>query len=200
MVAAGLVWDTLGAGIPTAPHILSEGADHMRQTSIMAMFLLSRTTLLAVGVTLLLAGCAGRTTRPVTRPPSTTPAPRQAASPAASTHATRSSTAGTTATAESDAAPSGTAQDGQPTDSTGIPACDDYLASYKGCHRAAGIFAPGQLEDRYEAMRTSLLRDSRDPDIRPQLAARCNSLARQLRQALHGKACQPDPAQATSSP
>ena len=47
-------------------------------------------------------------------------------------------------------------------------------------------------------MSTSLLRDSQDPDIRPQLAARCNSLASQLRQALHGKSCDSAPA-ATSS-
>jgi len=82
---------------------------------------------------------------------------------------------------------------------TGIAACDDYLASYIGCHRAAGIFAPGQLQDRYEAMRNSLLRDAQNPDIRPQLAARCNSLATQLRTALHGKACEVSPAPAASS-
>jgi hypothetical protein len=85
-------------------------------------------------------------------------------------------------------------------DTTGIAACDDYLSSYMACHRAAQIFAPDQLPARYQAMRTSLLRDSRNPDIRPQLAARCNSLATQLRQALHGKACQVEPATAASSP
>ncbi|MFC5579760.1 hypothetical protein [Rhodanobacter terrae] len=79
-------------------------------------------------------------------------------------------------------------------DRTGIPACDDYLSSYLACHRAAAIFAPNQLQSRYEAMRTSLLRDSENPDIRPQLAARCNSLASQLREALHGKSCAETPA------
>ena len=82
---------------------------------------------------------------------------------------------------------------------TGIPACDDYLASYMACHRAAQIFTPDQLPARYEAMRTSLLRDSMNPDIRPQLAARCNSLATQLRQALHGKACDVEPAPGSST-
>jgi hypothetical protein len=83
---------------------------------------------------------------------------------------------------------------------TGIAACDDYLASYRGCHRAAGIYAPDQIEGRYSMMRNSLLRDSMDPDSRPQLAARCTSLAKQLHQALHGKACEPDqPASAASS-
>jgi len=85
-------------------------------------------------------------------------------------------------------------------DRTGIAACDDYLSSYLACHRAAGIFAPDQLQSRYEAMRTNLLHDSQNPDIRPQLAERCNSLARSLRQALHGKSCAASPATATSSP
>jgi hypothetical protein len=85
-------------------------------------------------------------------------------------------------------------------DSTGIAACDDYLSSYIACHRAAAIYAPDQLEYRYQAMRTSLLRDSQKPDVRPQLAARCNSLATQLRQALHGKSCTESPAPASSTP
>jgi hypothetical protein len=78
---------------------------------------------------------------------------------------------------------------------TGIPACDAYLSTYIACHRAAGIFAPGQLQSRYEMMRDSLLRDSLDPDTRPQLANRCASLAGSLREALHGQSCDaPQPA------
>lgn len=84
-------------------------------------------------------------------------------------------------------------------DSTGIAACDDYLSSYLACHRAAAIFPPSQLQARYEAMRINLLRDSMDPKIRPQLGARCNSLATQLRQALHGKSCDVNPAPTSSS-
>lgn len=83
---------------------------------------------------------------------------------------------------------------------TGIAACDDYLSSYLACHRAAQIYAADQLQSRYDAMRTSLLRDSMDANIRPQLANRCNSLATQLRETLHGKACAPTPAPASSSP
>lgn len=83
---------------------------------------------------------------------------------------------------------------------TGIAACDDYLSSYLACHRAAQIYVPSQLQPRYEAMRSSLLRDAKNPQIRPQLSARCNSLATQLRQALHGKSCASAPAPATSSP
>jgi hypothetical protein len=83
---------------------------------------------------------------------------------------------------------------------TGIAACDDYLSSYLACHRAAAIYAPDQLQSRYDAMRTSLLRDSQNPEIRPQLGARCNSLASQLRQALHGKSCAENPAPAGGTP
>lgn len=85
-------------------------------------------------------------------------------------------------------------------DRTGIAACDDYLSSYIACHRAAAIFPPDQLQSRYQTMRNSLLRDSLDPDMRPQLASRCNSLATQLRQALHGKSCDVNPPPSGSSP
>lgn len=72
---------------------------------------------------------------------------------------------------------------------TGIAACDDYLASYVACHRAAGIYAPDQIESRYDQMRHSLIEDSQDPDMRPQLGTRCVALANQLHQVLHGKSC-----------
>lgn len=132
----------------------------------------------------LLAGCARQ---PTTRPEAPSTAPT---SPATHTPAQRAPKAASTSkTSEADVS-----------DRTGIAACDDYLSSYLACHRAAQIFAPDQLQDRYEAMRTSLLRDSKNPDIRPQLAERCNSLARSLRQALHGKSCAASPAPAASSP
>lgn len=83
-------------------------------------------------------------------------------------------------------------------DSTGIAACDEYLASYKSCHLAAGVFARDQIEPRYEMMRTSLLRQSQDPDMRDQLQNRCVSLASQLKDALHGKSCADTPAPAST--
>ncbi|TAL92778.1 MAG: hypothetical protein EPN69_07985 [Rhodanobacter sp.] len=135
---------------------------------------------------LLLAGCAEHpTTRAQT--PATPPPPRSTSASGSTSHP-RTATNGRTASHA--ALP----------DSTGIAACDDYLSSYLACHRAAGIFVPDQLQSRYEAMRTNLLRDSQDPDIRPQLAERCNSLARSLREALHGKSCAANPAPETSSP
>jgi hypothetical protein len=85
-------------------------------------------------------------------------------------------------------------------DHTGIPACDDYLSSYLACHRAANVFPADQLQNRYETMRTTLLRDSQDPKTRPFQANRCNALASALHDALHGKACDAMPADATSTP
>jgi hypothetical protein len=143
---------------------------------------LSRPILAAMIASLLLAGCAqhenARSTRPAATTTSTTSTtPRARAAPAP---------------ARSETAPGEATQASQP-DKTGIPVCDDYLSSYLACHRAAAIYAPSQLQSRYEAMRTSLLRDSKNPDIRPQLGARCNSLASQLREALHGKSCAATP-------
>ena len=141
---------------------------------------LSRPILAALIASLLLAGCAqhenARSTRPAATTTSTTSTtPRARAAPA------RNETA------------RGEATQASLPDKTGIPVCDDYLSSYLACHRAAAIYAPSQLQSRYEAMRTSLLRDSKNPDIRPQLGARCNSLASQLREALHGKSCAATP-------
>jgi hypothetical protein len=134
---------------------------------------------------LLLAGCARKTE---TRP----------AAPAASQPTTRAGSASTPA--QRAARHAATPSDAGLPEQTGIPACDDYLSSYLACHRAAGIFSAEQLPLRYEAMRTNLLRDSQNPDVRPQLAERCNSLARSLRQALHGKSCAAEPAPAGSTP
>jgi hypothetical protein len=71
----------------------------------------------------------------------------------------------------------------------GVPACDAYLASYVACHRAAAIFPPDQIETHYQDMRASLLHDSLDPTVRPQLGARCAALTQQLKQVLHGQSC-----------
>ena len=154
---------------------------------------LSRLTLVTVIASLLLASCAHQ------------PAPK-AATPAVSTTATGTAStpgaAGTGTHHQHHGAPANghiTVEDVDLPERTGIPVCDDYLASYMACHRAAAIFSPDQLPARYQAMRTSLLLDSENPDIRPQLAARCSSLASQLREALHGKSCAQSPAPASST-
>ena len=142
--------------------------------------------LLVLAGGLVLAGCNDKTTRPSssTTTTSSTSTTRSSA-PASTTRAPASKPK----TAPSQALP----------DQTGIPACDNYLNTYIACHQVAGIYQPDQIEGRYEAMRESLLRDSLDPDTRPQLGNRCTSLANQLHQALHGKSCAPQPAAPASN-
>jgi len=156
---------------------------------------LTRLTLAAMIGGLLLTGCAEhKATRTTTT--------STAATSSTTTTSSAPATSGSKTRQQRPTVANGhiTATDVDLPDRTGIPACDDYLSSYLACHRAAAIYAPNQLQSRYEAMRTSLLRDSENPDIRPQLATRCNSLATQLRQALHGKSCAGAPATATSTP
>ncbi|HWX67011.1 MAG TPA: hypothetical protein VNZ27_11365 [Rhodanobacter sp.] len=155
---------------------------------------LSRLTLATMIAGLLLTGCADKTATRTTT--ATTSSSATTTSTTAASGSSQIQQQRRTAAAKGHV----TAHDVALPDRTGIPACDDYLSSYMACHRAAGIFTPGQLPARYEAMRTGLLTDSENPDIRPQLAARCNSLASQLRQALHGKSCEATPAAASSTP
>lgn len=159
---------------------------------------LPRLTIALLGAGLMLTGCANHPARtgptetsrspsaPQTQP---TSRPQPSENPSAG-HAAHSGRAASTSAPE---------QPDQLPEGTGVPACDDYLSSYVACHRAAAIYRPDEIQGHYQAMRTSLLRDSQDPGIRPNLAARCNSLASQLRQALHGKSCEGTPATPSSS-
>ena len=139
--------------------------------------------LLVLAGGLVLAGCNDKTTRPSSTSSTATTTSSSRGSAPASTTRTSTGSASKPKAAPAEALP----------DQTGVPACDNYLNSYIACHQAAGIYQPDQIEGRYEAMRDSLLRDSLDPDIRPQLGNRCTSLANQLHQALHGKSCAPQP-------
>lgn len=154
------------------------------------MSTLSRLTLAASIAALILTGCSDHPATKATRPSTTT----------TSTRTSSTTTSGDVTHRERTTSSTSPAAETSPPDNTGIAACDDYLSSYLACHRAAKIYAPDQLQSRYQAMRTSLLRDSQNPDIRPQLGARCNSLASQLRQALHGKSCASTPAESSSTP
>lgn len=146
--------------------------------------------ILAGTLTLLAAGCADQNARPSNQ----TPAP----TPSTATSTSDASTAPSPATASGDKTQEQAATTSS--DQTGIPACDDYLASYKGCHRAAGIYAPDTIDAHYKDMRDTLLKESRDPDKRSALAARCISLAKLLKDSLHGESCEPaQPANASSS-
>jgi hypothetical protein len=149
-------------------------------------------SVLAAGA--LAAGCSHDTPRPATRSSAVVTHTTDA------TPATRTSTVPTKiGTVKRSGGETNTVSDANLPTSTGIPACDDYLASYRACHRAANIYKPDTIEDRYQQMRHTLLRDSADPDMRPQLGNRCNSLASNLKQALHGKSCATDVAEPASS-
>jgi hypothetical protein len=145
---------------------------------------------------LALAACSDHKPKPTTTQTVT-------ATPTSSTGTTKSRSATTTVTnvPAGKTTKSGTtpvAASGPLPTSTGVAACDEYLASYKSCHLAAGVFARDQIEPRYEMMRTTLLRQSQDPDMRDQLQNRCVSLASQLKDALHGKSCADTPAPAST--
>ncbi|AIF48977.1 hypothetical protein [Dyella japonica] len=135
--------------------------------------------LVAGGV--ILAGCSNK---PETR----ATAPAHGATTTATPSGARTTGTGTSAPRARTATVTTSGGKPLPT-STGIPACDDYLASYVSCHTTAGVYPPDQIQSRYEDMRTSLLQDSVDPNTRPQLGARCTALAKQLRATLQGKSC-----------
>lgn len=149
---------------------------------------------LAAATALFAAACSTPAPRPP--PPSSTPTSNQTAAPTAPAPAPKPTSQQT-----SNSAPTHkplTIEDNSA--ATGIGACDDYLASYKGCHRAAGIFSADTLDHHYQEMHDHLVELSKDPRMRDQLAARCTALANQLKKALHGKSCDAPPASASSSP
>ncbi|URL57325.1 hypothetical protein IM816_11820 [Luteibacter flocculans] len=141
---------------------------------------------------LTLAACSDHKTKPAAEPTRTV----SSSSTSTTTGSTKPRTA-TTSTTTTKSTRSAAAQGALP-ESTGIASCDEYLASYKSCHLAAGIYARDQIDSRYDMMRTSLLRQSQDPDMRDQLGNRCTSLATQLKEALHGKSCADVPAPAST--
>jgi len=140
---------------------------------------------------LALAACSDHSTKPA---PTTTRTVTTTATPA--TGGTKST--GSTSTTTTRTTTRTSVKDAPLPESTGIASCDEYLASYKSCHLAAGIYARDQIDTRYDMMRTSLLKQSQDPDMRDQLGNRCTSLANQLKEALHGKSCADVPAPAST--
>ncbi|HET7843399.1 MAG TPA: hypothetical protein VFL14_04565 [Xanthomonadales bacterium] len=76
----------------------------------------------------------------------------------------------------------------------GVPACDDFLASYKACHAVIGAYAPDALDRRYDEMRSALISQSHDPEVSTTLEQRCNGLIAQRDEALAGRACLPSEA------
>jgi hypothetical protein len=71
----------------------------------------------------------------------------------------------------------------------GVPACDDFLSSYRACHAVIGAYAPDVLERRYDELRRTLVSQASDPEVSASLEARCNGLIAQRDEALAGRAC-----------
>ena len=136
------------------------------------------------GALLLLGSCASHPQHEAApaAPQSTVAAPEHKAAPVIPRHSPKP--AGTST--ETAPAPPG--------EIVGVAFCDQYLSTYKACHRAAGIYPADQIDSRYDAMRNSLLRDARDPAKRSTLDNRCRALSKLLTDALHGKSCNAAPA------
>lgn len=144
----------------------------------------------AIACGLLLAGCAGQQQRTASSETVTTEQTAPAPGEHLARHETRETTSTTTTKSNGNAsAPTA----GMPDEMIGVASCDQYLSTYKVCHRAAHIFSPDQIDARYDMMRSTLLRDSRDPAKRATLDQRCSALAKQLTDALHGKSCNAAP-------
>ena len=138
---------------------------------------------LSISAALLLGACASHPQHETAPPsPSAATASEHKAAPVIPRHSPKPADT----SAETAPAPPG--------EMVGVASCDQYLSTYKACHRAAGIYPPDQIDSRYEAMRNSLLRDARDPSKRPTLDNRCRALSKLLIDALHGKSCNAAPA------
>lgn len=133
---------------------------------------------LAAACALALAGCASTDTREeYAEEPAPVAEPEVAAEPAPPPKPAR------TRPISPDPAP------GEANEIVGVPACDDFLSTYKACHTVIGAYDAVTLERRYEEMRNALISQSRDPNIAPDLEARCAGLATQRDEALRGRAC-----------
>src|SRR6201991_1700631 len=98
---------------------------------------------------LILAGCTHQAPKPTTSSTTST----TTSSVAAPATRTTTSTTGSPRTGSTVRKASSAVSDAGLPSSTGIPACDDYLASYRSCHRAAAIYPADQIDSRYEQMR-----------------------------------------------
>jgi len=72
---------------------------------------------------------------------------------------------------------------------TGVPVCDNYLASYRQCHKTIGQAAPAAIDGNFERLRDSLVRESGTPEGRAQISGRCKNLAALVQEALAGRKC-----------
>lgn len=140
-----------------------------------------------------LGACTGDATRSdvayedETRPaPAAEPAPRTTAAPAPKRVPSDAS-----APAESPSLPppAPIADD----ELVGVESCDDYLETYRSCHRVIAMYPPDSIEGRYQTLRARLVENARDPANHDGLALQCESLARDMETALDGRDCPDEP-------
>lgn len=74
---------------------------------------------------------------------------------------------------------------------TGVKACEDYLATYKACHRVIGAYAPDAIDQKYDELRSNLLQRSTTDEGKTQIQNQCASLAATMKEALNDRECTP---------
>lgn len=109
------------------------------------------------------------------------PAPAAAPAPRAAPAPKRAPAAPTAATP----APAPLADD----ELVGVEACDDYLESYRSCHRVLGMYPADSLESRYRTLRARFVEQAVDPATHESLKLQCESLAKDMSTALDGRDC-----------
>ncbi len=72
---------------------------------------------------------------------------------------------------------------------TGVPVCDNYLASYRQCHTTIGQTAPAAIDQNFERLRDSMVRQSGTPEGRAQISGQCKGLAALVQEALGSRKC-----------
>lgn len=144
---------------------------------------------LAIAGALALGACAGDTTRsdvtydePEQRATAPAPERKVVTSPSRSTQPAAEPTSPTLPAPAVDA-----------DELVGVEACDDYLESYRSCHRVVGIYAPETIEGRYEQLRARLVEQGRDPANHDALRLQCESLGADLKTTLDGRDCPDEP-------
>ena len=139
---------------------------------------------LAIAAALALAACGSETTRSdvvyeedYERAPD--PAPRAAPAPAPKR---------APATVDTRPAP---APDAPIADDelVGIEACDDYLETYRSCHRVLQMYPADSIEGRFQTLRARLVEQAADPAAHDGLRQQCDSLAADMKTALDGRDC-----------
>lgn len=72
---------------------------------------------------------------------------------------------------------------------TGVPICDRYLASFRQCQSTIGQNTPQQIDQRYERIRSALMRKSGTPEGRAEISKSCKVLERAMQAGLGERKC-----------